>query len=422
MKLEQLKEEVQKYQYMEDTKIIDVSLAAIIATRLKIGDPVWLVIIGPSSGGKSQILRPLALTDPKFLHRVDDLTENTFLSGMKVKKDETSPSLLHRIGAKGMIVVSDLTVIFSKNKESRATILSQFRMLYDGEMTKFSGNNAEPLTWKGYVGVVAGSTPSIYSHFEEVSDMGERFLYYRMKEYDGYKATKLSLNRSLFGKALDEKLAELYDEYVKGVVKSVVDGDNDVDNLVIEADVQERIIRIATLAESIRCVSHTDWDRTIDRIPVPAMPMRVALQLTAIAKALMVMRKSEGGGGQLTESDLDSIDWCGYSLANEEKRACLRVLGFFDYEISASTQTIADQVGLSSEVIGNVLQNMAATGVLVRSGGASGLVWRIKNKTDWEIVRRVENIKESNLLKEREMSDEDGEAKDDAVKHAFDRF
>lgn len=422
MKLAELKEEVQKYQYMEDTRIIDVSLAAVIATRLKIGDPVWLVIIGPSSGGKSQILRPLALTDPKFLHRVDDLTENTFLSGMKVKKDETSPSLLHRIGAKGMIVVSDLTVIFSKNKESRATILSQFRMLYDGEMTKFSGNNAEPLHWKGYVGVVAGSTPSIYSHFEEVSDMGERFLYYRMKEYDGYKATKLSLDRKLFGKGLDEKLSEIYDEYVKGVVKSVVDGDNDVEKMLIEDDVKDRIIRIATLAEAIRCVSHTDWDRTIDRIPVPAMPMRVALQLTAIAKALMVMRKSEGGGGQLTEGDLSSIDWCGYSLANEEKRACLRVLGGLDFEVSASTQTIADKVGLDSAVIGNVLQNMAATGVLVRTGSSSGLMWRIKDKENWTIIRRVEGIIESSFFEEREATDEEENIKKDAVKHAFDKF
>jgi ABC-type polar amino acid transport system ATPase subunit len=74
MKLEDLKKEIEKYQYFEDTTIIDVSLAAILATRLKIGDPVWMIIIGPSSGGKSQILRPLSLTDPKFLHRVDDLT------------------------------------------------------------------------------------------------------------------------------------------------------------------------------------------------------------------------------------------------------------------------------------------------------------------------------------------------------------
>jgi len=103
MKLHDLKQEIEKYQYFEDTNIIDVALASIIATRMKLGEPVWLVIIGPSSGGKSQILRPLALTDPKFLHRIDDLTENTFLSGMKMGGDKDA-ALLKRIGSSGILV------------------------------------------------------------------------------------------------------------------------------------------------------------------------------------------------------------------------------------------------------------------------------------------------------------------------------
>ena len=137
MNLIDLKKQIQEYQYFEDTDIIDISLATILANRLQLGDAIWLIIIGPSSGGKSQILRPLALTDTKYLHRVDDLTENTLLSGMNLGKGNGQPSLLHRIGDKGMLVISDLTVLFSKSAESRGTILSQFRMLYDGEMTKF---------------------------------------------------------------------------------------------------------------------------------------------------------------------------------------------------------------------------------------------------------------------------------------------
>ena len=162
MKLHDLKQEIEKYQYFEDTNIIDVALASIIATRMKLGEPVWLVIIGPSSGGKSQILRPLALTDPKFLHRIDDLTENTFLSGMKMGGDKDA-ALLKRIGSSGILVMSDLTVLFSKAKEARATILSQFRMIYDGEMVKFSGTSDKAIVWKGYLGIIAGSTPSIYA-------------------------------------------------------------------------------------------------------------------------------------------------------------------------------------------------------------------------------------------------------------------
>ncbi len=396
MKLKELKTEIQKYQYLEDTKLIDVSLASIIATRLQIGNPVWLIIIGASSGGKSQILRPLALTDEKFLHRVDDLTENTFLSGLKSKEGEIS--LLNRIGERGIIVVSDLTVLFSKQAEARATILSQFRMIYDGEMTKFSGNTSKPLTWKGALGVIAGSTPSIYQHFEEVADMGERFIYYRMKDFDPYKATHLALTRKMFGKELDDKLSELYAGYIKEVVKSYND-----EEITIPEEVHKRIIEVSMFAEKVRTVAHKDrFKDTIDRIPVSAMPMRVALQLESIAKALCIIKNHEKGKFVLDNDDLQILDWCGYSLANEEKRGVLKVIASMAYEATTTTSTIADKIGLATSVTNTILQNLSAVGVLERTGDGNSLQWKFKNKKDYDVVRRIEHLTETIVLDNRE--------------------
>lgn len=390
MKLADLKAEVQKYQYLEDTQIIDVSLASIIGTRLKLGDKIWLVIIGASSGGKSQILRPLSLTDAKFLHRVDDLTENTFLSGMKASGGDIS--LLKKIGNHGMMVISDLTVLFSKNSESRNAILSQFRMIFDGEMTKHLGNRPQPEHWEGYLSVLAGSTPSIYAKFEEVADMGERFIYYRMKEYDPEKATKLALNRKLFGSNLDTTLSELYAEYLKDVTRGYVDAG--MPEITLSDAVEQRIVEICMLAERIRTPVHMDFKgERIIKIPVPAMPMRVALQLISIAKALAVMRNHEDGTYELTEEDLGVLDWCGYSLANEEKRACLRHLADMDFNMNMRTQSVADSIGLSTPVTGLVLQNLASVGVVTRTGSGDALMWRITKRTDWETVRRIEGIK-----------------------------
>ena len=391
MKLNEIKTEIEKYQYFEDTNIIDISLASIIATRLELGDPIWLVIIGASSGGKSQILRPLALTDEKFLHRVDDLTENTFLSGMNLGAGNGSPSLLHRIGKKGMIVISDLTVLFSKASENRATILSQFRMLYDGEMNKFAGTSATPISWKGYLGIIAGSTPTIYSHFEEVADMGERFIYYRMKDYNPEKATRLAMGRKLYGKQLDDKLSELYADYIKDVVKGA-----GTEPIELSDSVKDRILSIAQFAERVRTPVHLDFKKsTIDRIPISAMPMRVALQLTSIAKALMVIRKHEDKKAlDLTEKDLEIIDHCGWSLANEEKRAALKVLANIQYGVYMKTQIVADKIGLATGVVGNILQNLASVGILIRSGDSGSLSWRINKESDWKIIRRIEKIDE----------------------------
>ncbi len=121
--------------------------------------------------------------------------------------------------------------------------------------------------------------------------------------------------------------------------------------------------------------------------------MRVALQLTAIAKALLVIRIHEGVE-DLTEKDLKIIDWCGYSLANEEKRACLKVLAQIEFETTASTQSIADKIGLNTSVIGNILQNLASVGVIVRGGNSetNSLQWKLTKKEDWEIIEGIEDI------------------------------
>lgn len=368
MTLEEIKNQVREYYYMEDDSIIDVSLACIIANRLQIGDPTWLIIIGASSGGKSQILRPLAMTDTKFIHRVDDITENTFLSGAKIKGGETS--LLKRIGPAGIVTISDLTVLFSRNMESRNAILSQFRMLYDGEMNKAVGNSDKPIHWKGYLGMLAGSTPSIYANFEEVADMGERFMYFRMHPYDEKKATQVALSRNLYGKELDEKLSEMY----AGYIKEVVVNNKDHKKIELLPEHIEEIINISIVAEKIRTTNRIDKvTKEIERIPTPAMPMRTALQLMNLAKALKIMR-----GRELNDYDIKIITWLGMSLANEEKRAVLHFLA--GREQTVTTKEVADHIGLSTRMIGSVLQNLASTKIVNRIsdvGSDNSNYWKI---------------------------------------------
>ena len=390
MKLEDIKKEIQQYQYLEDTGIIDITLASYIANRLRLSDPVWLIIIGASSGGKSQIVRPIAMSDDKFIHRIDDVTENTFLSGVREKEGDTSMSLLKRMGEHGIITISDFTVIMSKNSEARNAILSQFRMIYDGEMVKHSGSSKEPIEWKGYMGVIAGSTPSIYHSFEEVADMGERFIYYRMKEFDASKATHLALSRGKNGKALDLGLSVLYREYLEEVIKSV-----DETDLIITDIVKNRIIEIAMFAERVRTPVKTDFKgERITHIPLPAYPMRVSIQMLAIAKALMCMQKHETDSYELGEDKLKLLDWLCYSMANEEKRAVLKILAKLGQGISINTSDISDTIGLDEHTTGLILQNLSAIGVVDRRTTGDLISWSFKDDKYYHLVRRIECIEE----------------------------
>lgn len=413
MKLHELKQEIQKYQYFEDTSVINIALASVIATRLQLKSPVWLIIIGASSGGKSQILRPLSLTDKEFLHRVDDLTENTFLSGMQGKDS----SLLTKIGELGMLVVSDLTVLFSKNSESKNAILSQFRMIYDGEMVKYVGTKPEPLQWKGSLGVLAGSTPSIYTHFEEVADMGERFVYYRMKDFDAEKATRLAINSPVHGHELDKVISDIYKTYIKDVIKKA-----DKDSAEVSNEVKERIIAISLLAEKIRTPVHTNWQNRIDRIPVSAMPMRIAKQLSGLATSLSIMQHHETGSYELSEENIYSIEWCAYSLANEEKRACLRVLASIGYGEAVAVQVVADRIGLSSEITMNVLDNLHSVGILERSSDTGNLTFTIESEKHYATIRRMEGLTGTLSYGNRGVSQDENQVVSESVNAIFERF
>lgn len=415
MKYADLKKQIMEYMHVEDDGMIRIALASIIATRLNQSDPVWMILIGPSSSGKSQILRPIAMTDPKFIHRVDDMTENTLLSGMKVKKGEKDISLLKRIGKRGIIIISDFTTIFSKSSEARGAILGQLRMVYDGEMVKYSGTSQEPIKWEGSIGILAGSTPSIYSHFEEVADMGERFIYYRMKDYNVEQATRLSLDRKIYGYELDKKLSEIYAEYIKDTVLAVKDKEINLD-----PDTENRILDIAILASKLRTpISIDTYTKQITKIPTPEMPMRVALQLKGIAKALITMND---GKDTIADEDMQHIEWCAYSLANEEKRACLRELAKRDYGEFTSTQSIADSIGLSTEITRVYLQYLSAIGMVARSGDSGSLLWRINVEKDHKIIKRLEGVENVEIVEERKISDEEIDENSEVMNNMFEQF
>lgn len=394
MTLEEIKAEVGKYVYMENTSMIDVALATIIANRKQCGNPVWLIVVGASSGGKSQILKPLALTDKDYMHRVDDITESTFLSGTKLGGGKEA-SLLMRIGSNGMIIISDMTVLFSRQIESRNAVLSQLRMIYDGEMHKVVGNSDKVLTWRGHLGVIAGSTPTIYRHMEEVADMGERFMYWRMHDFNELEATRVAMKREKHGKELDEYIASLYAPYIREVVSNGEEAH-------ITEDELEEIMQVALLAEKMRTVVKQDrYTKMIEHIPCTAFPMRTALQLRHIAEALSIMY-----GGELGERGMQIIRWLGWSLANEEKRKCMEFL--VGQVIPINTQTVGDYIGLDTTATRNILQSMSSVGLLERTGDGGGLMWEMKRYEDVVLIMKtLEGKVGPTLAQNREVTPED---------------
>ena len=175
--LNKLIKDIQYWMHLEDSDVIKVLTATKVGHKLS-GDPVWLMLIGPSSDGKSELLR--AFTEPLIDLTIDDLTENTFVSGWKGSAvDQETPHFAEEIRDK-IWFIYDFSILLTKRAESRSNILSQMRMIYDGKLTKKFGNkitvnvNTYPNT------LIVGSTPAIDSTILEDQLLGTRFMTFRM--------------------------------------------------------------------------------------------------------------------------------------------------------------------------------------------------------------------------------------------------
>lgn len=405
MKLSLLKKKMREHIYMEDEDALDVVMAATISNIMQLGQPVWLVLIGAPSSGKTQYILPLEHSQPageKIIHQVTDLTPNTFLSGSKVGGG--GHSLLHKIGDHGMMLFPDLTSLFSKDSQVLQEILGQLRHVYDGYLTKHTGNG-DPLEWKGSMGIIAASTASLYSHFEKISDMGERFMYYRLKPFNKDNALDKALGRKLYGKELDIHIGELYKDYLGSVIqgghKTPVLSDSD------NAAIKE----MAKFASIIRTSVHTNMrSGEVDRIPEPEMPMRTSLQLRGIALGLMVMNAHETGDPTLKPNNIRALEWCAYSLADDERRKTLQTLA--QYPSGATSAGIAMALDLPTNSTNAYLQQLNALRVCRRMHGATNAnTWQLQDESVRDIVLRLADIEVQkgiifgNDLKEEETVD-----------------
>lgn len=387
MNRQDLHAELSKVLYIEDTNLVDTVIASTLANSQMIGDPVWLTIIGASSAGKSQYIRPLAKSNPGLFLQVDDLTSNTLISG-----NGAGQSLLFKIKEKGIISMDDLTVLMSKNTEDRNAILGQLRMIYDGRMTKASGKSGgEGITWQGHCGFIAGSTPSIYRFFAEVADMGERFINYRMKDMDEDKAVDFVMRSGLSSKQMDEKIMLIYGQYQSALMPKIKDT-----QIPIDEATQHAIIEIAKAGTKLRTpVVTDDREHFVSEFVVPEMPFRVMKQLTNIAKSFMVMHYAETGETVLPDDLRTAIEWCGYSLADDKRRSYFKaVIGLNKQGLKATARNISAYTGLHHTAVERGMSILSAIKVVKMNEAEEGKnqtrTWSVADYRLEDIVKRID--------------------------------
>lgn len=339
--LQEIKDLYKSVFYMKDDTIIDIILSITISAKLP-GDPIWLLIIGGSSSGKSELIN--MLNKVPYVHAVSSMTENTFLSSMRTNNGEEN-SLLHKIGTSGMITMKDYTSILSMRSEKRELIVSQMREIFDGKLDKLSGNGNSQ-HWEGKINWIGAVTDSIYIKEGESAGMGRRTINYVMPQQDRKETTRrASANTGDIG----EKRTMIQDAVARFVEYKIATLPKQLPVLTPETD--EMLINLADFVTQARTPVERDFKENIILVPDFEMPMRVYSMFQKMVQTMIHISDDQ----QFTQAHKDAIIGLAFDSIPKQIMMPLKLLA---QHKAVTTKGAAQELNYPSETVLKWLQNI----------------------------------------------------------------
>lgn len=259
----------------EDT--LAVVMSTILAHRLP-GDPLWLLLVGKSGAGKTEMLSTLEGYDSCVF--TAEFTPHTLISGMPTIGGG-DPSLLPKLDNK-VLVIKDFTVILSMHPTGRDEIFGQLREAYDGSYTKQFGNGIKR-EYESRFGIIAGVTNKVDEYASLHAGLGERFLKYRVQP------PKLGMEQDIIMSAImqaghEEPMREDLKEAVEDFLNNTPD-----DEPPVTPEVANRVTAIAIVISRLRgSISINEYTGVQHSKAMFEMGTRLAKQLVRLWKGLMM--------------------------------------------------------------------------------------------------------------------------------------
>lgn len=184
--------------HLPDASPIFAAMGAITANYLQ-GNPVWLMLVGPPSTGKTVIIKacstlpdchpaPSAQNASAFLTFDAKRGHGGLLSQPRIENGENTGGM----GNFGIIVYPEFSSVLNLPPDSRAFVSAIHREIFDGKWKRdFGSNGGRVLEWEGKAGALAGVTAAIDRH-AMAAELGERWLYYRFPAPDHMSQSRVA--------------------------------------------------------------------------------------------------------------------------------------------------------------------------------------------------------------------------------------
>jgi hypothetical protein len=348
--LEQVVGTFRRWLYLPDPGALYVALATVVANRLP-GDPVWLLLVGASSCGKSEVL--VSLSGLAEVLPAATMTEAALLSGVP-RKDTAADAkggLLRAIGDYGILTLKDFGSVLSMHRDARAGVLAALRECYDGAWDRQVGSEGgRTLHWHGKLGLIAGVTTVVDRHHVVIDALGSRFAFYRIEVDERAKQARRALKHRRRGSDMREELREAVAELLGGLDLAVSD------DALSEAD-EQRLVALSDFVTVARSpVERESYaSREIELVPDAEAPARFAIVLASLLEGLRLLGVPDEHAWRLVVK-------VGFDSMPAQRRRVLRQLATGAF----TTTGVATELGLPTTTARRTLEDLAAHGLLSR--------------------------------------------------------
>jgi 5S rRNA maturation endonuclease (ribonuclease M5) len=344
------------YQHLDDTGHVWFSLAVAVSGEAEVepflSDPLWGMLVGPSSSGKTETARSLG----NVAGYVDDLTGAALLSFTKGKNPRQTgvlmrlPDASDGNGKRGTLTIGDFsTVLAQSNRGAKDQLFSLLRRAYDGAVYRDVGNMKQQLSWRGRVTILACVTPIIDDYTSHADSLGPRWLYYRLKPrtLDGMRSMAAAARVSAT-EGRNES-AELAERLINQAAARASD-------VTISSAAAEHITDLAIVACYGRAaVPRSSFGkREILGEATREEPARLTKQLRQLVHALLAL-------GATTDQALGLARRCALDSLPQTRR---RALELFAAAVPLTASEVAKELGCDRRVARFALEELAAAGVL----------------------------------------------------------
>ncbi len=366
--LQEVKDTFHKWLYIEPGEdiVLDVVLASIVANRFE-SDSLWIFVVAPPGGMKTEVLR--ALSGCEEIFPLSRLTPNTLISGMRVGKGQPDPSLLPYLNGK-VLIIKDFTSILGMHRDSRHEIFAQLRDAYDGEVSQAFGSGVGVKAYKSKFGLIAAVTPAIDRYYSVNQDLGERFLKLRLISNDVKGRVKRAATNRGKTKVMRQEL--------KGAIQSflLTCKLNREEAISIPEEMLDSIIDLASLLAVLRSTVSRSGLRNeeVDFVPVPEIGTRLVSQFTKFGSALAGIR----GKTQIEADEFELLRRIARDSLSSKRVRLLEVLYHLRSEF-LKTSEIGEMSEFPTETCKMALEDFRLLGIVERKG-LRPFEWRLTTK------------------------------------------